>query len=247
MIREIEVPGESHSSMAMQGMMLGLRTMFTDFQPPEWIPGTPPLAMLARYDSLAARVGFSIPIPEMTYAQVIRMSIHSRFFEDAERSLRRMEEVYGASGESRELGSMLAEERGTPIPAGFVPLEVPARRPSPREAAAFIGRWSNGDSIEVHETAVRVSGDTIIVHDRIRFPSGDWYESDSPVIQVTSDGTLEWGLKWFRGIAGLLVLQGRIQPDGSMIVSRQVRGWVPRGPGGDLTRVERFHRMSSAL
>ena len=62
-------------------------------------------------------------------------------------------------------------------------------------------------------------------------------------IQVTADGTLEWGLKWFRGIAALMVMQGRVQPDGTMLVSRQVRGWVPRGPGGDLTRVERFSRM----
>ena len=141
---------------------------------------------------------------------------------------------------------MLAEERMTPVPAGFVPLEIPARRPSPRDAAAFIGRWSNGDQTEVHEVEVRASGDTIIVHDRVRFPGGEWDESDSPVIQVTSEGTLEWGLKWFRGIAALMVMQGRLQPDGSMLVSRQVRGWVPRGPGGDLTRVERFQRVSSS-
>jgi hypothetical protein len=139
---------------------------------------------------------------------------------------------------------MLAEERATPVPAGFIPLEIPARRPSPREAAAFLGRWSAGVPGEVHEVSVRASGDTIIVHDRVQFPGGDWDDSDSPVIQVTRDGTLEWGLKWFRGIAALMVMQGRVQPDGTMLVSRQVRGWVPRGPGGDLARLERFSRMS---
>lgn len=244
MIRELEVSGETHTSMALAGMMLGLRTMFSDFQAPEWIPGTHPVAMLARYDSLASRVGFAIPIPEMTFAQVIRMSIHSRFFDDAEASLRRMIEAYGVTGETRELESMLAEERATPVPAGFIPLEIPARRPSPREAAAFLGRWSAGVPGEVHEVSVRASGDTIIVHDRVQFPGGDWDDSDSPVIQVTRDGTLEWGLKWFRGIAALMVMQGRVQPDGTMLVSRQVRGWVPRGPGGDLARLERFSRMS---
>jgi hypothetical protein len=32
-------------------------------------------------------------------------------------------------------------------------------------------------------------------------------------------------------------------PDGTMEVTRQVRGWVPRGPGPDLTRTERFRRL----
>lgn len=87
------------------------------------------------------------------------------------------------------------------------------------------------------------SGDTIVVHDRLQFPNGDWFESDDPVIQVTADGTLEWGLPWFRGIAALLVLRGRLLPDGSMEVTRQVRGWIPRGPGPDLTRTERLRRV----
>jgi pimeloyl-ACP methyl ester carboxylesterase len=247
MVRELKIAGETHSSMAMAGMMLGLRTMFADFQAPEWIPGTRPAAMLARYDSLAARIGFASPIPVMTFEKVIRMSIHSRFFDDAESVLRRMEAQYGSSGESEELQRMLAEERVTPVPAGFVPLEIPPRRPGPRDAAAFLGRWSNGEPGSSHEVEVRGSGDTIIVHDRVQFPNGDWDESDSPVIQVTADGTLEWGLKWFRGIAALMVMQGKLQPDGTMRVTRQVRGWVPRGPGGDLTRVEHFRRMSPAL
>jgi predicted alpha/beta superfamily hydrolase len=247
MIRELEIAGEGHSSMAMAGMMLGLRTMFADFQTPEWIPGTAPAAMLGRYDSLAARIGFATPIPLMTFEKVIRMSIHSRFFDDAERVLRRMEEQYGHSGESRELARMLAEERVTPVPAGFIPLVIPARRPSPRDVAAFLGRWSNGEQGAAHEVEVRASGDTIIVHDWVQFPNGDWDESDSPVIQVTREGTLEWGLRWFRGIAALMVMQGKILPDGTMQVTRQVRGWVPRGPGGDLTRVEHFRRMSPDL
>jgi hypothetical protein len=38
---------------------------------------------------------------------------------------------------------------------------------------------------------VRPSGDTIVVHDRLQFPNGQWFEGDDPVIQVTADGTLE--------------------------------------------------------
>lgn len=244
MVREINVVGESHSSMAMAGMMLGLRMMFSDFQPPKWVPGTRPVAMLARYDSLAHRIGYEVPIPETTFSQVIRMSIHGRYFEDADRALERMELVHGGSEEGRGLRSMLAEERGSPVPVGFIPLEIPSRRPTPTDAAAFIGRWITAPGTAVHEVTIRASGDTIVVHDRVQFPNGQWWEEDSPVIQVTADGTLEWGLRWFNGIAALVVLQGKIGQDGTMTVTREVRGWVPRGPGGDLTRVERLHRLT---
>jgi hypothetical protein len=63
------------------------------------------------------------------------------------------------------------------------------------------------------------------------------------VIQVTRDGTLEWGLPWFRGIAALLVLKGTIQSDGTMRVTREPRGWVPRGPTGDMYAVRVFRRV----
>jgi hypothetical protein len=82
------------------------------------------------------------------------------------------------------------------------------------------------------------------VHDRLQFPSGDWFEADDPVIQITADGTLEWGLPFFRNIAGLLVLQGRITEDGTMIVTEQVRGWVPIGPGPDTSGERRFRRVA---
>jgi hypothetical protein len=39
-------------------------------------------------------------------------------------------------------------------------------------------------------------------------------------------------------------LRGKIADDGSMIVTREVRGWVPRGRGGDLTRMERMRRVN---
>jgi hypothetical protein len=65
------------------------------------------------------------------------------------------------------------------------------------------------------------------------------------VIQVTADGggTLEWGLPWFRNLPALLVLKGKIMPDGNMLVTREPRGWVPRGSGPDLTREAVFHRV----
>ena len=85
------------------------------------------------------------------------------------------------------------------------------------------------------------------MHDRVQMRGIDWFQGDDPVIQVTSDGVLEWGLPFFRGIAALVVLRGRIEADGTMVVTREVRGWVPRGPPGpDLNRTERFRRITTA-
>jgi uncharacterized protein len=242
MVRHLRTSDETHASMAATGMLAALRTMFADFKPAEWRPGTRPIAMLERYDSLAARVGYDVPIPQFAFGRVARMSIHGRFFEDAERVLDRMERSFGQSTESRDLRALLAAERARPVAAGFIPLVIPARRPTPRDAAQFLGRWASTEEGR-HEVEVRASGDTIIVHDRVQFPSGEWYEGDHTVIQVTADGTLEWGLPWFRNIPALLVLRGRIMPDGTMRVTREPRGWVPEGRGPDLTRVAVFQRV----
>ena len=94
-----------------------------------------------------------------------------------------------------------------------------------------------------HEVDIRASGDTILVHERVQLPNGEWNSDDAPVIGMTAGGELEWGQRVFRGIAALLVLRGRIQPDGTMTVTRQVRGWVPKGPTGDMLRVEQFRRI----
>lgn len=242
MIRHIAVTGETHASMALGGMIAGLRTMFADFRPTSWQPGTRPIAMLERYDSLAARIGYAAPIPADAYSTVVRMSLDSRLFDDAARVLDRMERNAGSSDETRQFRDRLTRERAAPAPAGFVPLEFPARRPTALEAAAFVGSWVSVAPADSHEVTIRVSGDTIVVHDRLQFGNGDWFEADDPVIQVAAAGTLEWGLPFFRGIAGLLVLQGRVLPDGTMTVTREVRGWVPRGPAGDMLKTEHFRR-----
>ena len=243
MVREFSITGETHSSMAAAGMLAALRTMFADFRPSDWRPGTRPIAMLQRYDSLSERIGYAVPIPASAYERAIRMSIHARHFEDAEQALARMERSFGESPESRGLRELMAEERATPLPASFIPLEIPARRPTAADAARFIGRWVNLDDAEAHRIEIRASGDTIIVHDRVRFPSGDVDEGDHQVIQVTPNGTLEWGLPWFRGIAALLVLKGQILDDGTMRVMREPRGWVPRGPGEEMHAIELFRRV----
>ena len=245
MIRELEARGETHSSMAITGMTKGLRALFADFKPTEWRPGTRPIAMLDRYDSLSARVGYAVPIPADAFSVVTRMSLDSRHFDDAERVLARWERSLGASDESRGFRERLSRERVTPLPANFIPLEFPSRRPTAQQATAFTGRWVTIAQPDTHEVVIRVSGDTIVVHDRVQMRSINWFEADDPVIQVTSDGTLEWGLPFFRGIAALVVLRGKIESDGTMVVTRQVRGWVPRGPGPDLNRTERFRRVAA--
>ena len=244
MVRHLTTTGETHASMAAPAMILGLKAMFADFLPTDWRPGIQPIAMLKRYDSLAARVGYAPPIPADAFATVVRMSIDSRHFDDAARALDRWEHALGSSTESREYRERLAQQRAAPAPASFIPLEFPAHRPTAREAAQFVGRWVSVAQADTHEVTIRVASDTIVVHDRLQFPNGDWFEADDPVVQVTTDGTLEWGLPFFRGLAALLVLKGKMQPDGTLLVTRESRGWVPRGPGGDLKRTERFRKTS---
>lgn len=199
--------------------------------------------MLDRYDSLTARVGYAVPIPEFAFASSTRMSIHAREFDDAERSLVRMERTFGVSAESKDLRALLTEERSHPAPPELIPLVIPATRPTPRAATAFLGHWVLVSDSTAHTIDVRVSGDTIVVHSRIHLDGSSYDDDNRPVIQVTGDGRLEWGLEWFRGIAALLVLKGELLPDGTMRVTREPRGWVPRGPG-NMKQVEIFRRVT---
>ncbi len=66
----------------------------------------------------------------------------------------------------------------------------PARRPTAEQATPFIGRWVSVAQPDTHEVVIRVTSDTIVVHDRVQQRGIDWFEADDPVIQVTSDGTL---------------------------------------------------------
>ena len=245
MVRQITVTGETHSSMAVTGMSRAFRSLFADFKPAQWRPGTRPIAMLDTYDSLTARLGYAVPVPEGAFDVVTRMSLDSRHFDDAQRVLDRWERALGVSEQSREYRQRLARERITPRPANFIPLEFPNHRPTAQQAARFLGRWVTVAQPDTHEVVIRAAGDTIVVHDRVQMRGIDWFEADDPVIQVTSDGTLEWGLPFFRGLAALVVLKARVADDGTMVVTREVRGWVPRGPGPDLTRTERFRRVGS--
>lgn len=243
MVRYLTVTGETHESMALTGMANALRALFADFRPAKWIPGTHPIAMLDRTDSLVGRIGYAPPIPVESFSTVARMSIDGRYFDDAQHVLDRWERAYGPSDESRQYRTRLAQERTSPVPAGWVPLEIPAHRPTPREASAFLGRWVTTGGGERHEVAIRALGDTVAVRDRVQTPDGQWMESEGPVVRMTPDGAFEWGLPYFRGLAALVVLTGRVQADGTMLVTRQSRGWVPRQSGPEMTKTERLKRL----
>ncbi|HSL71041.1 MAG TPA: alpha/beta hydrolase-fold protein, partial [Longimicrobiales bacterium] len=230
MIRHVRVTDETHASMAAIGIAAGLRRIFEDFRPPQWRPGRSPIEMLARYDSLADRIGYRIPVPEETFATVVRMCLDSRIFEDAQQALERMERSFGTTERSRGLRTRLETERAQPAPQGFIPLVIPARRPTPAKAARFIGRWESQDRPNKHVIDIRPSGDTIVVRDRITYPDTEPFDALDQVIQLTDDGVLEWGLPFFRGIAALLVLEATLVDDTTMVVRREPRGWLPRDP-----------------
>jgi hypothetical protein len=153
-----------------------------------------------------------------------------------------MERTFGVSARSRELREQLDQERREPAPANFIPLEIPARRPAPARAAAFIGRWRSVDAREPHDIEIRPSGDTLVVHDYVVYPEGPPYDADDVVIRVTDDGVLEWGMPLFKGLAALVVLKGQIDGE-TLVVRREARGWAPKDPNFRTDRITRYRRL----
>jgi predicted alpha/beta superfamily hydrolase len=248
LVRHINTSGgETHVSMPVAGLMQGLRTMFADFLPTPWRPGTRPIAMLDRFDSLSQRVGYDVTIPHETFGLVVRMSLDGRFFDDADRVLNRMEHALGVSAESREFRARLAQERGTPVPAGFVPLVMPAHRPTAQEAAAFLGRWESMSLVErgKHELEFRAAGDTVVAFNRYLPPGApEPIESYWTMIQVTPDGTLEVGSDWLHGVPALLVFRCRVLADGTMTVARETRGFARPAEAPNDSEPLRYRRLS---
>ena len=141
------------------------------------------------------------------------------------------------------LRTRLASERKQPAPAGWIPLVIPASRPSAAQAARFVGRWRSVGAAEPHEVEIRVSADTLVIHDHITFPEGEPFDADDPVIQLTSNGVLEWGLPFFNGLAALVVLKATLADNDTLVVARESRGWVPRDPSYKPHVVVRFKRI----
>jgi hypothetical protein len=90
---------------------------------------------------------------------------------------------------------------------------------------------------------IRASGDTIVIHDHVTFPEGEPFDGDDPVVQLTSNGVLEWGLPFFNGLAALVVLKATLLDDDTMVAEREARGWVPRDPNYKPRVVVRFKRV----
>lgn len=232
MVRSVTVSGESHESMPATGIAQGLRRIFADFQPQPWKPGSPPIAMLARPDSLDYRLGVHVPIPTGTYMRVVMMSMNARLFDDAELALRKMEQAGGSAAEIADLRREIADTKSQPPDPRLIPLVVPKERPTPAQAARFLGTWKTiGDSPFAQEVSIRASGDTIAVRSRIRQRGLEPYDEDHTVIRVTPDGTLEWGRQGFINLAALMIQKATLMPDGTMLIREEPRGWVIRDPG----------------
>lgn len=126
---------------------------------------------------------------------------------------------------------------------GVVAVVIPASRPSAAQAARFIGRWRSVGPTEPHEVDIRVSADTLVFHDHVTFPEDEPFDADDPVIQLTNNGVLEWGLPFFNGLAALVVLKATLVDNETMVVDREARGWVPRDPNFEAHLVVRFKRI----
>jgi len=245
MVRHFDTPGETHVGMPPAALMQALRAMFADFLPAPWRPGTRPIAMLARLDSLTERVGYPVPVPPQTYDLVTRMSLDARYFDDAERVLAQWERAWGTSNESRDYRTRLAQERTTPAPASFIQLEFPATRPTARATQRFLGRWVQvGRERGSLELELRAAGDTVLAHATESFQDGGQpFESAWYPIRLAPDGAFEVGAPVFRGLAALLVYRLRLVGTDSLEATREARGVVPRGGGPELFGGVRFRRV----
>jgi hypothetical protein len=131
---------ESHETMPMLAMYLGLRELFRDYS----MLAAPPIAgrVLSYYDSVGTALGASIVPPRSMLQRLTQDLLAEGRGADARDAYRRRVAGYGAPTDSTSLLQQIARVEKTPPPAETVEQLQASSFPTPEQARACIGEWT---------------------------------------------------------------------------------------------------------
>lgn len=138
--REKFWPKESHESIGMIAMYLGLREAFSDYSMMA-APVSPTTSILPHYDKVSASLGANLPPARKLLLNVIEDLLMEGRGAAAREAYNLLVAAYGAPANSADLLAQIAEVERRPPPTETVEGLLATPFPTPEEARNFIGEW----------------------------------------------------------------------------------------------------------
>lgn len=214
--------GESHNTMPMLAMYLGLRDLFSDYSVVN-APSVPRAAAsqtVAHYQRLRDAFGArQLPPPRIVLRQLFEDLLTEASVEPARQVLAWLTEGYGRQPDQGELEAQLAHAATLPPLAETVESLKATPFPSPREIAPFVGEWRGHTWINPaarNPLGLRIAvveGKVVaqIIHGPME-PGGPEDIIRADYLKVVPGG-LEVGLMNGMRPRGLIVTEGRLSGD----------------------------------
>lgn len=151
--RESFKPKDSHESMVMLSMYLGLREAFSDYSMLA-APIAPTTSILPYYTKVSAALGATVLPPRKLMLNVIEDLLMEGRGAAARAAYNTLVAGYGAPADSDKLLAQIAEIERRPPPTETVEGLLATPFPTPEEARDYIGDWVGAEQHQPDEPAL---------------------------------------------------------------------------------------------
>jgi hypothetical protein len=140
-LHRAKLPLESHESMPMLGMYLGLRELYRDYSM-LGASSAPTTSILPYYTKVGTALGATVVPPRKLLQQVVEDLLMEGRGAAARAAYETLASGYGAPANSAEQLAEIAEVERRPAPTETVEGLLATPFPTPDEARAYIGEWA---------------------------------------------------------------------------------------------------------
>ena len=229
---------ESHVSIGMLAMYLGLREVFSDYSILA-APQVPTTSTLPYYAKVSTALGATVIPPREVLRQVVEEFLAEGRGKSARDAYNTLVAGYGEPANSTALVARITDVERRPEPTETVETFLATPFPTPAQARAYIGEWVGDEWLEPDEPRTgkqtlrikvvdgRVVGETVF-----NFGPGQELVQPWGYLKITPHG-MSWG--YLNGIRphGLILYEGVLE-GGTLSGKQRMAGVDARRPDGSL-------------
>lgn len=209
---------ESHESLAMLAMYLGLRELFGDYASLS-APQSPTTSVLPHYERVGAALGATVVPPQGLLRSVAEDLAAEGRGSAAREAYRALAAGYGAPADSAALTARIAEVERRPPPTETVEGLLATPFPTPEQAARYLGEWvgdtwmdpdqprTHAETLRVRIEDGRVVGETVWANRPAEFRVRRW-----EYLKITPNG-MTWGFMNGMRPRGVVLNEGVLRGD----------------------------------
>lgn len=213
--REKLRPKESHESIGMIGMYIGLREAFSDYSMLA-APVAPTTSILPYYTKVSEALGVKVIPPRKLLRNVVEDLLMEGRGAAARDAYNQLAFGYGAPSDSARLLAQIADVERRPPPTETVEGLLATSFPTPEAMRAYIGEWVGDEWVSTDEPRTgkvtlrikvvneQVAGENVYDGGKLVMPWG--------YLKVTQTG-MDWGYMNGMRPRGILLFEGKLEGD----------------------------------